>query len=549
MINPAFLIAADVLQQPFVDKAGIPMANGTITCYANNNRTTLKNWYYQSDTPGLPTYITLPNPLTLSSAGTICTVNGTDVIPFYYPVNEIDNATPELYYIVIQNQFGTNTITRAFFPYESVTEPNILPVATLENYIINNRFWRNIGAISLTSGSALPNFGKAYASSGTAYYFTVAPSQHDGFSMPDINYIKNNISCSESISILPLPNNSTIGADIAPEFYINHNCTAQGTGEVFKVYQFPISLHLNSINNALFTVTLQGQCVSGANEIKVNLYNFYGTGNASSFASPIGTGTIQLNSTWQKWTLESIFPGAVNIPSSGYTYDDAYYLQIGMPINASCNINIALPSLYLSTDIPTNDFSTYDQIDSVVGTPRTGDVRVTLNNFGGGIYPNGWLPMLNGTIGQAGSGANIFASSQTWPLYNLIWTAVSNPSANAYAPVTGGLGGSALADFNALKTMYLTAGLGQVFAGTGTGGQQLGSTAGATTNTLSIANMPAHSHPGSTIPVTGAGSLIPIFNTSSNASANYSLSIASQGSGTAFSVMQPTTYMNYFIKM
>ena len=360
--------------------------------------------------------------------------------------------------------------------------------------------------------------------------------------MPDINYVKNNISCSESISVLPLPNNAGIGADIAPEFYINHNCTGNGTGEVFKVYQFPISLHLNSLNNALFTVTLQGQCVSGANTITVNLYNFYGTGNASSFSAPIATGTIQLNSTWNKFTLESIFPGNVTIPATGYTYDDAYYLQIGMPINAICDINIALPSLYLSTDIPTNDFATYDQIDSVIGTPRTGDVRVSLNNF----YPFGWLPMNGGTIGQVGSAATLYAAPQAWPLYNLIWANIPD----AYAPVVGGRGASQLADFLALKPMSLTAAVGQVFAGTGLG-NVLGQTAGTATTTLSIANMPAHSHPGSisNTALRGTGTFQNTVTTSSTASYAQTLSISPQGDGTAFSVMQPTTYMNYFIKM
>jgi hypothetical protein len=548
MINQSFLVSADVLQQPFVDKDGSPMANGTITCYSNNNRTTLKNWYYQSDAPGLPNYITLPNPLTLSSAGTICTVGGTDVIPFYYPVSEIDNITPELYYIVIQNQYGTDTITRAFFPYESAAIPSPLTIATFKNYIVNNRLWRNSGAVSLTSGSTLSNYGKAYANSGNAYYVPIAPSQHDGFSMPDINYIKNNISCSESISVLPFPTTTTLSGDITPEFYINHNCTANGTGEIFKVYQFPISLHLNSINNALFTVALQGQCVSGANTITVNLYNFYGTGNASSFSAPIATGTIQLSSIWQKWTLESIFPGSVTIPATGYTYDDAYYLQIGMPINVTCDINISLPSLYLSTDIPTNDFATYDQIDSIISTSRTGDVKTTLNNFGAGFFMGGWLPMLNGTIGQVGSGANILASSSTWPLYNLLWTFVSNPSNNAYAPITGGLGGSALADFNALKPMYLTAALGQVFAGTGTGGQQLGSTIGAptTSTALILGNMPAMSVAlgSQRFGVTSGGTII---------TGTSPVPTAVSGTGSASPIVtstyQPTTYMNYFIKL
>ena len=53
-INPALLIAAPVLQNYLVNKDdGLPMANGVVTMYRDNSRTTLKNWYYQSGSPGL----------------------------------------------------------------------------------------------------------------------------------------------------------------------------------------------------------------------------------------------------------------------------------------------------------------------------------------------------------------------------------------------------------------------------------------------------------------------------------------------------------------
>ena len=119
-INPDLLIAAPMLQDSFVDKDGTPMAGGTITCYQDNSRTTLKNWYYQSsnfaDASGKYTFSPLPNPLTLSAAGTITDINGVDTIPFFYPYSEIDQTQPQPYYITIVNQAQTNQITRPNFP-------------------------------------------------------------------------------------------------------------------------------------------------------------------------------------------------------------------------------------------------------------------------------------------------------------------------------------------------------------------------------------------------------------------------------------------------
>ncbi len=114
-IDTALLIAAPILQDYLVDKTGIPMAGGTITCYHDNSRTTLKNWYYQSGTPGNYTYIPLDNPLTLSAAGTIQDTNGVDTIPFFYPYSETNSNILDPYYITIVNFFKTNVITRANF--------------------------------------------------------------------------------------------------------------------------------------------------------------------------------------------------------------------------------------------------------------------------------------------------------------------------------------------------------------------------------------------------------------------------------------------------
>src|SRR5271155_5775489 len=102
-INTDLLIAAPILQDALVDRDGTPMSAGTVTCYQDNSRTTLKNWYYQSGTPGNYTYITLPNPLTLSAAGTICDGNGVDTIPFFYPYSELDDEVFQPYYITIIN--------------------------------------------------------------------------------------------------------------------------------------------------------------------------------------------------------------------------------------------------------------------------------------------------------------------------------------------------------------------------------------------------------------------------------------------------------------
>ena len=143
-----------------------------------------------------------------------------------------------------------------------------------------------------------------------------------------------------------------------------------------------------------------------------------------------------------------------------------------MPLNVNCSINFTRPSIYLSDIAPTNSFLTYNQVDSVISTARTGDVRQSMNSF----YPFGWVVMNDGTIGDAASNATARANQDTWQLFNLMWS-LGKPldtgvPFNAVSPmynssgITINYGGSAIADFNANNTLALTKSMGRVLMGT-----------------------------------------------------------------------------------
>lgn len=91
----------------------------------------------------------------------------------------------------------------------------------------------------------------------------------------------------------------------------------------------------------------------------------------------------------------------------------------------------------------------------------TGDVKLTLKT----TADTGWVLMNDGSIGSAASGATTRANADTESLYTLIW----NNVADQWAPVTGGRGASAAADFSANKPIALPKTLGRSLAGYGTG--------------------------------------------------------------------------------
>jgi len=470
-VNPAKLVAAPILQDTFVDNAtDVAMSNGVITCYKDNSRTTLKNWYYQTGVPGNYTYTTLPNPLTLSAAGTITDANGVDTIPFFYPWSELDQTVFEPYYITVDNSNGQRQFTRQNFPYiPQGSTPGVLAVPTLDNVIVNNVFWQRDGIYNAT-------FNTFTINATNILNRVIAPSQHDGFlssDNTDVRFIKNISGGADTITFTPFgQGNTPLTNDITPEFYLNLTCSNTPAGETNKCIQIPLSMHIDTLQNVTATFTIWAQNVTGggggSNQLNINLIQFLGTGAAANPAIPLQT--LTLTTAWSQYTVSFTFP-----TSSGFTLgsgaDDCFLLQIQYPLNTPFNINIAKPSMYLSTTVPTNDFTTYDQVDSVINTPRTGDVRTSINLF----YPFGWVPMNDGTIGNASSNATTRASVDTWQLFNLIWNSAqpydsgsnSNPIAQMYT--SGGsatnYGVSAIADFNANNQLALTRMFGKVVTG------------------------------------------------------------------------------------
>ena len=535
-INTSLLVSAAMLQDYLVDKTtGLPLTNGLISLYKDNARSYYKNWYYQTGTPGLYTWVPLDNPLHLSSSGTIQDPNGNDVIPFYYPFQENDQNTAEAYYITVYSTDengdpATLQFTRENFPFQP---SGFLPIAsnpTFRNYILNNVYWRNIG--SLDAMNVLDQ--------------VIAPSQHDGFTNGDIRFRKNIIGANDDLIFSPMT--TTLDDDITPEYYINFTCTGLQANETLKCIQYPISLHVKTLQNVSGTIIFQGQNVAGNpnNYVDLYFYQFLGTG-ALSQPDPILIKRVILGSEFQKIPVPFTFPDAESL-TLGLGGDDALFLQVQYPLSVTCAINHTKPQLYLSVDVPDNDFDTYDQIETIINSPRTGDIKTSFQTSVAG----GWILMDDKSIGNVASLATGRANVDAWPLYSLLWTNVNN----TYAPVSTGRGASAIADFNANKTLTLPLTLGRALASYGTGAgltaRVLGETKGTEQVTLSIAQIPEHTHlppssPGGYV-VNQAGVGIYIGG-GSGAEFGDTGGITGYTTQSPVSQMQPTTFQNVFIKL
>lgn len=178
-----------------------------------------------------------------------------------------------------------------------------------------------------------------------------------------------------------------------------------------------------------------------------------------------------------------------------------------------------------------------------------------------GLYePDGWVFAAGGTIGNAGSGADY--TDGTEGLFVLLWNSIGD----SYCPVSGGrIGPNAVDDFNAGKTLTLPDARGKTSIFAGGSFAVLGSSAGSETVSLVADNMPTHSHdvvipahnhsinvPTSSVAVqNGSDSDVFLSSTSQNTSSttDETVTSSSEGSGSSFSIMQPSIVCHKIIKL
>lgn len=488
-----------------------------------------------------------PNPIIFDLNG----VQG----PFYW---EFDSAAPEdLYYIFVNDSDGNLIWDISDFSGGNGgggggTVTTYLP---LLNYIANNVFIDHID--DMVSAANLTNT-------------VIAPSNHKGFTPalitpivaaygtvgPDIRFVKNDTSLlSDQITfpLFPLAS-AALAPDATPVEYLRYQCSGSPVGETFKSFQFPITQKVKNLSGQAMTFNIWAKVTATPVTLNVNVVQYFGSGTSASAEVSSTEGAITLTTSWVPYKTLITIPSVTgkSLGTGGQqTNDDALYIQLALPLGTNCDIQFTKPSLYLGNVNPDETFDTYDEIDSINQTPRTGDIKTSLLSSA----PYGWVAMNDGSIGETASGATNRANQDTFQLYKTIWDGVLD----AWAPVSSGRGASAVADFVALKTLTLPRSLGRALAGAGAGvnltARALGQYAGS--EVITVASMPEHNHPGSTIAIStnSPGGSAGVYGSSGTNQFIALNTIASQGGGTLNvqgapdGNMEPTSFFNVFIKL
>jgi hypothetical protein len=137
-LDERYFVTSD-LDTYFVDKdSGLPLAAGTLTFYRDVARTTPKLVYQLSGAPPNYTYTALPNPIVLSSVGTVQDAGGDNIVIYYFPFDDEGNL--DLYFVDVRDSLGVQQLTREAWPnITAATNPTQNDFPT-QNQIANSQF-------------------------------------------------------------------------------------------------------------------------------------------------------------------------------------------------------------------------------------------------------------------------------------------------------------------------------------------------------------------------------------------------------------------------
>ena len=127
-------------QELYRDKlTGLPLANGSLTFFKDNDRTPagMKPVYKLTGTPVDPVYVALPNPLPLTGIGTTSDGFGIDTKIYYNPFD--DEGNTELYYIEVKYSGDVLQFTREGWPQQIPVTPESI-TSLLENFFQDGQF-------------------------------------------------------------------------------------------------------------------------------------------------------------------------------------------------------------------------------------------------------------------------------------------------------------------------------------------------------------------------------------------------------------------------
>ena len=326
-VDTSLFVVSPTFQDYIVDKdTGAPLAAGVVTMYQDDSRLTLKNWYYQTGIPGAYTYVALPNPLTLSSVGTI-SVAGQDVIPYFYPYDESPDApaqSVQLYYVTVVSSDNVAQFTREGFPYLNLDQGG--GAATdqlLDNLLPNGQFAAHQNGPN--ADGLVENKLSIIAPGGIKGWQYLQVASGDATDEDFITF--------DYLSQEP----SGLGGN--PRWATRIKCTSPGNStEKALGVTFPNVNHFES-DSLVYTFGFAASSNSGAPlNVTFALLKNFGTGGSTQQIIPVESFTIPSGEYLQQFV--SFTFGSNETFTVGPDNDDEISLLISFPVSSTFNVSL-----------------------------------------------------------------------------------------------------------------------------------------------------------------------------------------------------------------
>lgn len=401
----------------------------------------------------------------------------------------IDDADPtDLYYVVVMGQVGDDTVYYAWddFNGSPLSGGSTPSTVTLDTNLARNpqfEIWEHM-PVNFPGGTVL----------NVSNFDTTA----DDVICDDWFFFKDGTTAIDSISRQSFVTGQT-DVPANPTYYLRYSCTVAGTTETkknfsqwFKDVQF--------LNGERISFSFWAKADTASRNMVVTLKQDFGTGGGQSSVVETTLGTFNLTTAWVQYKVENFLVPSIQSKTIGANNDSLVKILFNLDVNTVSTYDLCNVQLEIGTVVTDFQQDTYEGYKSrlsdyfKIPTSKTDilmDVFI-LTYFGSPL--SGYLPLQDQTIARPQALAGTLKKWAAYNLYCTIWTSF----ADAQAPVSTGRGASAVADWNAGKTINLPLTMCRLIGNDGTGATLTarvpGVTGGAETYTQLATDVAAHVH-------------------------------------------------------
>lgn len=324
-LDPKYMIAPP-LNEYFVDKdTGFPLAGGVISFYSDVNRTTLKPVYQLTGVPPYSgsIYTALPNPLTLSSAGTLVDSFGNQVILYYYPFDA--NGNIELYYITIYSAGGVLQKTIQAWP--NFVESNASS-ADFTNFIPNGQFLLH---------NNIPAYNGIV---GQAYALGQVRALDTNIASGNWSFDRSSNSSTDFVVFKPFGSYVT-NPSSSPRYYVEISCTSPNRGDTIKDLRinFPdVNKFASDTQEYTFAFTAKSNSGSSLTGVELIVRKNFGSGGSDPTENVIQT--VPAITTSYTVIQQSFTFGNNTGKTIGTGGDDTVSLVVRFPATSTFDVSL-----------------------------------------------------------------------------------------------------------------------------------------------------------------------------------------------------------------